>query len=119
MSLIFSYMPQVSPHTLRTWGRILEKVPLSRLVLKSAVFDNGPRNAHVSALAKALAPGNKLLQVFFCFFLFLLTTFHLLSLIDFDFDFDFDLDFDFDFDFDFLILLYSSPLLFFHSLSTH
>ena len=53
------------------------------------------------------------------FFLFLLTTFHLLSLIDFDFDFDFDLDFDFDFDFDFLILLYSSPLLFFHSLSTH
>jgi len=59
----FNTMSKVSPLTLRTWGRILKRVPNSRLVLKSPMFTDETMKQYTSNIVKQLAPDDKLLQV--------------------------------------------------------
>ena len=54
---------QVSPATLKCWGRILNKVPNSRLVFKSPMFTDETTRQYTSNIVKQLAPDDKKLQV--------------------------------------------------------
>lgn len=54
---------QVSPSTLKCWGRIISSVPNSRLVLKSPMFTDDSIRQYTSNIVKQLAPDDKALQV--------------------------------------------------------